>query len=574
MRTCKFRIDRSRAATPSALMRVMGLAAVVTVIATAVHAAPVVTPYVSGLSGVTGAAYHQTNQHVYFLEANSGRMSKVNTANAAVTVIQTGLVHPDDLALFPGANIAYITTRVGELWKASTVSNGRTLVASGLGIPLEIVLDPGSFAAYTVDYASGTLWRVELAGGNKVAMVTGLNQPRGLLMSPDFKTAIVSEANRLVSVDLPTQQVTELVGSLVNPWYMDWAADDHTALYLAERAPGNRLHRVDLTTTPPTLQALTALPAEPWSVVRSTNPDVLYAGSQTVLSKVSLSGGAGGPIITRLGFVPSTEIDPLTGQATTDPAYFFYVKNASFGGSIHVMLNFPGMLNAGATYYKVFVDASPDIATWTNYKWNMFTFVLQNVGPSAGFYKIPTPGEVWAIPDLGYVLDSTKFSNAKHKLRVALYDGSYNPLNIEGTVDMLVDNNPPVMDIQQIEHDGQPLNECALITSGTGDIKITFKAFDAEGHLYSYALTDGWGSGKSFTLPPPGSDQYIGVHDASPVWSGVSSLTVPYTFSNTACAHQLHLGGWANTTNGYSLIHYAADTEHIAIYLGGIPCQP
>ena len=49
--------------------------------------------------------------------------------------------------------------------------------------------------------------------------------------------------------------------------------------------------------------------------------------------------------------------------------------------------------------------------------------------------------------------------------------------------------------------------------------------------------------------------------------------TVPYTFSNTACAHQIHLGGWANTTNGYSLIHYAADTEHIAIYLGGIPCQ-
>ena len=186
--------------------------------------------------------------------------------------------------------------------------------------------------------------------------------------------------------------MTELVGSLVNPWYMDWAADDHSALYLVEREPGNRLHRVDLTTSPATLQALAALPAEPWSVVRSTNPDVLYTGSQTVLSKVSLSGGAGGPIITRLGFVPSTEIDPLTGQATTDPAYFFYVKNASFGGSIHVMLNFPGMLGAGASYYKVTMDASPDIATWTNYKWNGVTFVLQNVGPSAGFYKIPTAG--------------------------------------------------------------------------------------------------------------------------------------------------------------------------------------
>jgi hypothetical protein len=574
MRTYTLRVDHRRPAPPSLLRRLIGLAAVLTVTATAAQAAPVVTPYVSGLSGVTGLAYHPTNQHVYFLEANTGRMSKVNTANAAVTVIQTGLVHPDDMALFPGANIAYVTTRLGELWKVSTVSNARTLVTSGLGIPLEIVLDPASFAAYTVDYVSGTLWRVELAGGSKVAVVSGLNAPRGLLMSPDFKTAIVSEATRLVSVDLQTQQVTELVGSLVNPWYMDWAANDHSALYLAERAPGNRLHRVDLSTTPATLQALTALPAEPWSVVRSTNPDVLYTGSQTVLSKVSLSGGAGGPILTRLGFVPTTEIDPLTGQATTNPAYFFYVKNASFGGSIHVMLNFPGMLGAGASYYKVTMDASPDIATWTNYKWNGVTFVLQNVGPSGGFYKIPTAAEVWAIPDLGYVLDSTKFSNAKHKLKVALYDGAFNPLGLDGAVDMLVDNNPPVMDILTIEHDGQPLNECALITSGTPDIKITFKAFDAEGHLFNYSLSDGWGSGKSFTLPPPGSDQYIGVHDATPVWSGVSSLTVPYTFSNTACAHQLHLGGWANTTNGYGLIHYAADTEHIAIYLGGIPCQP
>jgi hypothetical protein len=148
---------------------------------------------------------------------------------------------------------------------------------------------------------------------------------------------------------------------------MDWAADDHSALYLAERAPGNRPHRVDLR-PPATVLALTPLPAEPWSVVRSTNPDVLSTGSQTVLSKVSLSGGAGGPILTRLGFVPTTEIDPLTGQATTNPAYFFYVKNASFGGSIHVMLNFPGMLGARFPA-KVTMDASPDIAAWTNYKW-------------------------------------------------------------------------------------------------------------------------------------------------------------------------------------------------------------
>jgi hypothetical protein len=494
----------------------------------------------------------------------------VSTANGVVTVIQSGLVHPDDIALWPGANVAYITTRVGELWRASTLSNVRTLVTSGLGIPLQLVLDPANLAAYTVDLATGTLWRVEILNGNKTAVATGLNNPRGLLMSTDFKTAFITEDNRLISVDLQTQLVTELVGSLVNPWYMDWAADDHSAIYLVDRDPGMRLHRLDLSTTPATVQALTPLPAGAWSVVRSANPDVLYVTSKTVLSKISLSGGAGGPIITRLGFIPSTEVDPLTGQATTDPSYFFYVKNASFGGSIHVMLNFPGMLNSGAKYYKVFVDNGLDVATWTNYKWVFNTFVLQNVGPSNGFYTIPAPGDIWAIPDLGFVLDSTKYTNAKHKLKVALYDQFFSPLGVEGSVDLLFDNVGPVMDIQSIEHDGQPLNECALITSGTADITITFKAHDAQGHLYNYGLNDHWGSGQS---APIAEDHYIGVHDASPTWFGVNPQAVTYTFSNTACAHQIALGGWANTTNGYSHIHYASDTEHIAIYLGGIACQ-
>jgi hypothetical protein len=126
------------------------------------------------------------------------------------------------------------------------------------------------------------------------------------------------------------------------------------------------------------------------------------------------------------------------------------------------------------------------------------------------------------------------------------------------------------MDIQLVEHDGQPLNECALITSGTATINVTFKAWDAEGHLHSYGLMDHWGSAQGAEIE---SDQYIGVHDGSLTWSGVNPLVVPYTFTNTACAHQIALGGWANTTNGYSLVHYAGDTEHIAIYLGGLPCQ-
>jgi len=535
--------------------------------AASAQAAPTVTPYVNGLGGGMGSAYHPTTQHVYWVEAD-GDFKKVNTANGVATTIQTGFVNPMDLALYPGQNLAYITTRVGELWKAATGSNTRTLVTSGLGIPCEVVLDPAAFVAYTVDYASGTLWQVNLAGGAKTALVTGLSSPRGLLMTPDFQTAYVTESSRLVSVNLQTKAISPIVTALSNPWFMDWAADDHSAVYIADRFPGNRLLRVDLGTA--AVQAITPLPSNPTSIVRSLNPDVLYAASSTVLSKIQLSGGAGGPIVTRLGFIPSTEIDPITGQATTDPSYFFYVKNASFGGSVHVMLNFPGMLGSGAAYYRVLVDGATDIATWTNYKWNGFTFTLQPVAPVSGYYKVPGAGEGWAIPDLGFVLDTGKYTNTKHTLRVALYDASYSYLGLYQDVPFLVDNLPPSMDILEVKHDGVPLDECALIVSGSPTIDITFKAHDAEGHLYNYGLQDNWGSAKS---APITSDQYIGVHDASPTWSGVNPQTVTYTFSNTACAHSLTLGGWANTTNGYGFIHYSSDNEHIAIYLGGALCQ-
>ena len=350
------------------LLQAAGMATVATLMTTAAQAWPVVTPFVPALSTGTGMAYHPTNHHIYYLEAGAGKMSKVSTANGVVTTIQTGLVHPDDIALWPGANYAYITTRVGELgalrpwptrgrsWRAGWASR-----CGSNSIPRAWPPTP-----WTTPRAPSGRW------SRRRHQDRGRDRPQPPARAADehgLQTAFITEADRLVSVDLQTLQVTEIVGYLVDPWYMTWAADDHSALYLVDKEPGKQLHRIDLSATPATVQAIVPLPAGPSSVVRSANPDVLYVASKTVLSKISLSGGAGGPIITRLGFIPSTEIDPVTGQATTDPSYFFYVKNASFGGSVHVMLNFPGMLSSGAGYYKVFVDASPDIATWTNYRW-------------------------------------------------------------------------------------------------------------------------------------------------------------------------------------------------------------
>ena len=113
----------------------------------------------------------------------------------------------------------------------------------------------------------------------------------------------------------------------------------------------------------------------------------------------------------------------------------------------------------------------------------------------------------------------------------------------------------------------------AIVAGKSGESLLVKRitAKDAEAHLFNYSLVDRWGSGHS---APVTSDQYIGVHDSSTTWAGVTSASVSYTLSNTACSHSFALDGWSNTTNGFNRIHYSSDLEHIAVYLGGPTCRP
>ncbi|MGH9390084.1 MAG: hypothetical protein ACRD1Z_10745, partial [Vicinamibacteria bacterium] len=259
------------------------------------------------------------------------------------------------------------------------------------------------------------------------------------------------------------------------------------------------------------------------------------------------------------------------GLATTLPSYFFYVKNASFGRSPHINLNFPAMRALGAQYYRVYAGGALQQEAWTNYKWIGTTFVPQTVAPlPGGYYSTPPATELWATPDLGFILDTTKLANARQVVVVRLYNASKTLLSPNGTVALRVDNNPPQMDIEEVWHDGVQLDECALIVSGSPNLSIVFTARDPEGHLYNYALVDRWGSGHS---APVTSDRYIGVHDSSTTWAGVSSASVNYTLSNTACSHSFEISGWSNTVNGFQRIQYRFDLEHVAIYLGGPTCS-
>lgn len=542
-------------------------------LAITVARAATVTPIAGGLSAAIGQAYSASENAIYFVEWNSGELSKLNLATNTVTVIQSGFIQPQSVALFPGYPLAYVTTRDGKLWKCSTTSSARSIVATGLGAPHALVIDPMAFVAYVTDFSGGNLWRVNLGTGAHTAVLAGLTNPLGLLLSADFKTAYVAEPNRIFEINLASPSRIPLATGLTNAFFMDWANDARTAIYFVERDPNNRVGLVDVASRTGSFIANVAW--RPSSVVRSSDPCAIYVASDGVIQRVQLCD-AGGPIITRVGFIPSTEIDFPTGQATTDPSYFFRVKNASFGGTNHIMLNFPGMRSAGALYYKILLDGAPvtapEAASWVNYKWNGTTFVPQTVAPNAsGFYRVPSASDLWAIPDLGFVLNTLPLSNGRHVVRIKLYNFFFGQLSADPEDDkvaLLIDNDPPVVAIDRIEHDGNLLDECALVTSGSALFNITFKAYDRQNHLYSYSLDDGWGRNRSYQVV---EDHYIGVHDGSPIWFGVNPRVVTHDLNNTCtkCAHAFTVSAVGNTTDGYNYIHHVQFSEHLAVYVPG-----
>ena len=235
------------------------------------HAATV-SPVAPGLSAAIGQAFHPVTQEVFFVEWTSGEFSKVDPASGTVTTINNGFVNPQDVALLPGHPLAYITTRDGKLWKVATGSAAKSQVTSGLGKPHQLVLDPAAFVAYTVDFAGGNFWKVSLGGGVPTAIATGLTNPLGLVMTPDFKTAYISEPNRILKVDVASGTSTVVISGLSNLFFMDWADDVQSALYVVSRDPANYLLRVDLTATPagPFEDRARAVPGHPPSSAAAT----------------------------------------------------------------------------------------------------------------------------------------------------------------------------------------------------------------------------------------------------------------------------------------------------------------
>ena len=552
------------------------------------------TPVVlkTGLHGAIGSAYRSTTNDLYFVEWGPGTISVLNLSTMSYTVLGTGYSQPEDIALSSDGKHAYVTERTGTLVRVNLASPNRasaTVVSSGMTAPHQISLDEAHQVAFVVEYANpGRILRINLTNGAQTVIFGGLEWGVGLLVTQDGSFAYVTEQHAptdgwLSRIALGTAQHQVLVNGLVAPFFLTWGDDSEGMIYTTERDPANRVTRFDLTQAPVGVLQLANVPFRPSSSALTAS-DRLVVCSDTEISRLDLAGAyfnPSGPMLLGIGHVPVTEIS--NGFATTQPSYFFYVVDAPFGGTLPLMINHDGAYAAGARYYRVRVGGVVQSNTWSDYKWNPVTkkFVLTSVAPwgLAKLYPIRLPTDLWYNHWLGNLIDTSGLPNGLHTIYLDLF-ATTNLASHMGTysVNVQIDNTAPLAAIEKIFHHNQSLGwqevpACAIVQTQFDEFTFQITAYDAEGHLKSWALTAWWGDNKAKSVA---SWQYAPV--PSKLAYGISSQEVPPKATpwhaavagdptSTRCAHTFYLEVWDRAIDGWNYIHANSYHKSITILL-------
>ena len=316
----------------------------------------------------------------------------------------------------------------------------------------------------------------------------------------------------------------------------------------------------------------------------SNLPRILLATSPSVTYPPGLAGAVMGGV----GLIPATQID-ADGYASTPAAYYLAVRDAPFGGVLHLIGNrttMQALWAAGARRYKVLRRVgtaggfAPIRQSWSNYRWSGLTYVLEPFGPDAAdSYPLLDPSQDYAIDDLLLEWNTTAEANGVHQFQVAFFTAAMAAVpSTAQTLTLMVDNTPPQVEIVDLLHDGASVPACAIVnlTSAADGVQMRVTVQDPEGHLGSYATAASYGDGQSAALAG-GSDTYTNnVNPATPhQWTGVVNRLVPPAgewVPPQTCAYQFSVTGYSRVTNGYSagFLHTTA-SRYVTLIKPGIP---
>jgi hypothetical protein len=541
--------------------------------------------------GNNDATNKLVNGDVFAVKTTSGNYAKIKVItygydlviqwvtyhlNSGYTVLGTGYTNPEDVKLSLDGIHAYVTERSGNFLRV-TLSNANrssaTVVASGLTAPQEIALDEAHNLAYVVEYQpSGKLTTINLISGTKTTIISGLNNPVGLVLSSDLQYAYISEQTtgpdmgRVSAFFLSNSSRQTIVKGLTAPFFLRWLDNKQSLLLVPERDPANRIDLINISTK--TYQVIAnGVPMRPSSVALP-NPHQMLICSDQVIDSYTLSPlpQPTGPLLMGIGFIPFDEIaqsGPEIGRAdtTVNSTYFYQVKNTPFGGTLPIMVNYQRAANDGATYYRVEIDGIFRTDSWTDQKWNGTQYVPITTTPTTiagklGCYPVHPVSDLflWMNPSLGNLIDSTNLPSLTpnlHTILLEFLDSAGNHLEYSTPLIILIDNNPCVATLSPVTLNSNTADVCGILTYNnstktTDQIMMGFSASQPNNNAtFSISLIRGVNSVTLPASPPTNGPVNTAV---SPIKETVNNLLG--TCNIAAFALYLYVAATAN--NGWS----------------------
>ena len=537
---------------------------------------PTITDILTGLPGAGGCDFRSSTGELFYVEY-SGNFSKTNPLSPVHTVIGTGYTNPEDIELSADGVHAYITERSGDLVKVSLSTPNRsaaTVIASGMVAPQQMALDEAHNAAYVVEYAaSGHLYEINLTSGTKTAIPVTLNNAVGLVITSDRQFAYVTEQSpgRIRKIRLSDGFATVVVTGLTAPFFLTWGDPAEASLLVAERDPANRVTRVDLSTNTTSLVA-GGFSSRPGAMALMSSSRMLVHGETTLSIVDFLPFLPKGPLFMGFGFIPFDKVIQTPGpneglaDTTAPPGYFYQVKDTPFGGTLPIMINYPAATALGATHYRITVDGVIRFDSWTDEEWNGVTFVpvttstvVVNFQP--GFYPVRTSPFLFMNPSLGSLLDSTGLSNAVHTLVVEFVRP--NPLPFVTTpivlattppVKFRVDNNPCKAVLAAPRVGANVADACGILryVSPADTVTLGFIASQPNNFAdYSFGLIRGHNNPPPPVIVGATSGQVSAATNPGAITGTVAGLLGPCAAGGMAAfAESLYVAARAN--NGWS----------------------
>jgi hypothetical protein len=538
---------------------------------------PTITDILSGLPGAGGCDFRSSTSELFYVEY-SGNFSKTNPLSPVHTVIGTGYTNPEDIELSADGVHAYITERSGDLVKVSLSTPSRasaTVIASGMVAPQQMALDEAHDAAYVVEYApTGHLYQINLTGSTKTPIPVTLNNAVGVAITSDRQYAYVTEQTspgRIRKIRLSDGFATIIVTGLTAPFFLTWGDPAEASLLVAERDPANRVTRVDLSTNTTSLVA-GGFSSRPGAVALMSSSRMLVHGETTLSIVDFLPFLPAGPLFMGFGFIPFDKVIQTAGpnqglaDTTVSPSYFYQVKDTPFGGTLPIMINYPAATALGATHYRITVDGFTRFDTWTDEKWIGGTFTPDTISPGVvsgqnGFYPVRTSPFLYMNPALGSLMDSTGLTNGIHTIVVEFVKPNPVPL-IPGPivlattppVKFLVDNSPCQAALALPKIGVTKADDCGILryTKPTDTVTMGFTASQLNNFAdYSFSLIRGHNNPPAPVIVGATSGQVSAATNPGTITGTVAGLLGPTCLKGgmAAFAESLYVAARAN--NGW-----------------------